>query len=210
MWRAVGLSLAAARAANIIEANNTDDLNLGSQVILLAGTSPRNNLVKKMAMRVTPPATKLAATAADNPKAPAANPALDNQDASDRATVSGRSVERMVRLSPLRAQAGPKTALSAPLNISGRLQSDPRFGGRDRRDPRGVRWIESASKERRMRPGSSASPLPRRAPKKQRELVAQLLSVLALDQVPERPGRREPRAVKRRPKPYPLLNKPRH
>jgi len=32
---------------------------------------------------------------------------------------------------------------------------------------------------------------------------------VALDQVPDRPGRREPRAVKRRPKPYPLLNKPR-
>lgn len=30
------------------------------------------------------------------------------------------------------------------------------------------------------------------------------------DPVPERPGRREPRAVKRRPKPYQLLNRPRH
>lgn len=46
--------------------------------------------------------------------------------------------------------------------------------------------------------------------KKRRELVDELLRVLASDQVPERPGRREPRAVKRRPKPYPLLNKPRH
>lgn len=46
--------------------------------------------------------------------------------------------------------------------------------------------------------------------KKQRQLVADLLRVIALDQVPDRPGRREPRAVKRRPKPYPLLNKPRH
>jgi hypothetical protein len=49
-----------------------------------------------------------------------------------------------------------------------------------------------------------------RSQKQQRELVAELLCVLALDAVPERPGRREPRAVKRRPKPYPLLNKPRH
>ena len=49
-----------------------------------------------------------------------------------------------------------------------------------------------------------------RSQKKQRQLVAELLSVLALDQVPDRPGRREPRAVKRRPKPYPLLNRPRH
>lgn len=37
-----------------------------------------------------------------------------------------------------------------------------------------------------------------------------LLRVVAEDLVPERPGRREPRAVKRRPKPYPLLTKPRH
>jgi len=42
------------------------------------------------------------------------------------------------------------------------------------------------------------------------ELVEELFRVLAADLVPERPGRREPRAVKRRPKPYPLLNKPRH
>ena len=49
-----------------------------------------------------------------------------------------------------------------------------------------------------------------RSKKKQRELVADLLAVLAADLVPERPGRCEPRARKRRPKPYPLLNKPRH
>jgi hypothetical protein len=39
--------------------------------------------------------------------------------------------------------------------------------------------------------------------------VADLLAVIAEDLAPERPGRREPRARKRRPKPYPLLNKPR-
>lgn len=43
----------------------------------------------------------------------------------------------------------------------------------------------------------------------QRELVADSLAVIAEDLVPERPGRCQPRAVKRRPKPYPLLNKPR-
>lgn len=48
-----------------------------------------------------------------------------------------------------------------------------------------------------------------RSKKKQNQLVAELLRIIALDEVPERPGRREPRAVKRRPKPYPLLNKPR-
>lgn len=49
-----------------------------------------------------------------------------------------------------------------------------------------------------------------RSQKKQRQLVAELLRVVALDQVPDRPGRREPRAIKRRPKPYPWLNRPRH
>jgi hypothetical protein len=36
-----------------------------------------------------------------------------------------------------------------------------------------------------------------------------LLATLARDSVPLRPNRTEPRAVKRRPKPYPLLNRPR-
>lgn len=46
-----------------------------------------------------------------------------------------------------------------------------------------------------------------RGKKKQRQLLDQLLEVIARDPVPDRPGRREPRAVKRRPKPYPLLNR---
>jgi hypothetical protein len=49
-----------------------------------------------------------------------------------------------------------------------------------------------------------------RSPKRQQALVDDLLRVLAADLVPERPGRREPRAVKRRPKSFDLLNKPRH
>lgn len=49
-----------------------------------------------------------------------------------------------------------------------------------------------------------------RSKKKQGQLIARLLEVIAQDQVPERSGRREPRAVKRRPKPYQLLNRPRH
>jgi len=48
-----------------------------------------------------------------------------------------------------------------------------------------------------------------RSHRKQKQLMAQLLEIIAQDQVPDRPGRREPRAVKRRPKPYPLLNRPR-
>lgn len=43
-----------------------------------------------------------------------------------------------------------------------------------------------------------------------RRLRQELLDNLARDLVPERPNRREPRALKRRPKQYPLLNKPRH
>lgn len=49
-----------------------------------------------------------------------------------------------------------------------------------------------------------------RSKKKPSQLIAQLLEVIARDQVPERPGRREPRARKRRPKPFQLLNCPRH
>ena len=49
-----------------------------------------------------------------------------------------------------------------------------------------------------------------RSGKKQNQLMARLLEIIAQDQVPERPGRREPRAVKRRPKPYQKLNRPRH
>lgn len=45
--------------------------------------------------------------------------------------------------------------------------------------------------------------------KTRQRLWADLLKTLARDLVPRRPGRREPRAVKRRPKPYPLLTKPR-
>ena len=41
-------------------------------------------------------------------------------------------------------------------------------------------------------------------------LYRRLLEILARDLVPLRPGRREPSAVKRRPKPYSLLTKPRH
>jgi hypothetical protein len=43
-----------------------------------------------------------------------------------------------------------------------------------------------------------------------KRLVTDLVELIAEDQVPDRPFRREPRAVKRRPKPHQLLNKPRH
>jgi len=45
--------------------------------------------------------------------------------------------------------------------------------------------------------------------KKQDELIAQMLALIAADTVPERPGRSEPRARKRRPKNYQLLTRPR-
>jgi hypothetical protein len=43
-----------------------------------------------------------------------------------------------------------------------------------------------------------------------RRLYRRLLEILARDLVPLRPGRYQPRAVKRRPKPYSRLTKPRH
>jgi hypothetical protein len=49
-----------------------------------------------------------------------------------------------------------------------------------------------------------------RSRKKQNQLITKLLQTLAADTVPERPDRREPRAVKRRPKPCAWLTKPRH
>lgn len=48
-----------------------------------------------------------------------------------------------------------------------------------------------------------------RTQKMRRDLWQDLLHGLARDLVPLRPGRSEPRAVKRRPKPFPLLNRPR-
>ena len=46
--------------------------------------------------------------------------------------------------------------------------------------------------------------------KKRKALITQLLSILAADQLPHRPNRREPRCIKRRPKPYQYLTRPRH
>ncbi len=49
-----------------------------------------------------------------------------------------------------------------------------------------------------------------RSARKANSLYRRLIEILARDRVPLRPGRREPRAVKRRPKPYARLTKPRH
>jgi hypothetical protein len=46
--------------------------------------------------------------------------------------------------------------------------------------------------------------------RKRQQLFARLLEVIAHDEVPDRPGRYEPRAVKRRPMPFPRLMAPRH
>ena len=48
-----------------------------------------------------------------------------------------------------------------------------------------------------------------RSQRLKRKLWLDLLRIVANDPVPLRPGRSEPRAVKRRPKPFPLLNRPR-
>ena len=55
----------------------------------------------------------------------------------------------------------------------------------------------------------SAAMAQARNQKLRRQLWEDLLLNLARDLVPWRPNRREPRAVKHRPKPYPLLNQPR-
>ena len=47
-------------------------------------------------------------------------------------------------------------------------------------------------------------------PRQQAALRRTMLTIIARDQLPERPGRSEPRARKRRPKNYHLLTKPRH
>jgi hypothetical protein len=49
-----------------------------------------------------------------------------------------------------------------------------------------------------------------RSRKKQAELMGALIHAIPTDMVPERLGRREPRAVKRRPKPCAWLTQPRH
>jgi Transposase DDE domain len=49
-----------------------------------------------------------------------------------------------------------------------------------------------------------------RSKRRRSQLHGELFRVLAQDLVPDRPGRREPRAVKRRPKPYPRLMRHRH
>ena len=49
-----------------------------------------------------------------------------------------------------------------------------------------------------------------RSRNKRQELWAELLRILASDLLPDRPGRREPRAVKRKKNKYPRLNAPRH
>ena len=49
-----------------------------------------------------------------------------------------------------------------------------------------------------------------RSSKKRQALLARLLEVIAHDEVTFRPGRREPRAIKRRPKPCAWLTAPRH
>lgn len=47
-------------------------------------------------------------------------------------------------------------------------------------------------------------------PLKRADQMGFLVETMSTRVIGHRPGRREPRAVKRRPKPFPLLNKPRH
>jgi hypothetical protein len=56
----------------------------------------------------------------------------------------------------------------------------------------------------------SAALLQARSRKMRNQLWEELLLNLVRDRIPDRPNRSEPRAVKHRPKPFPLLTKPRH
>jgi hypothetical protein len=47
-------------------------------------------------------------------------------------------------------------------------------------------------------------------PRQARRIYSRMLAAIAAEQIPERPGRREPRAVKRRPKNHQWLTAPRH
>jgi len=49
-----------------------------------------------------------------------------------------------------------------------------------------------------------------RSQRQRQQLLEEMFAVLASDQVRDRPGRREPRAIKRRPKPYQFLTCHRH
>lgn len=52
--------------------------------------------------------------------------------------------------------------------------------------------------------------IPARQTKRRRMLYSQMLATIALDLLPVRPDRREPRCQKRRPKAYPFMTRPRH
>ena len=83
-------------------------------------------------------------------------------------------------------------------------------------------WVEAsiasegpgyrAEGAKRQRRAITCDRLNRRCPshrQHQTRLWSQLLQILVADALPSRPGRHEPRAVKKRSK-YPRLNKPRH
>jgi len=58
--------------------------------------------------------------------------------------------------------------------------------------------------------GQTLARIPARQRKHRRAVYAQMLATIASDLLPQRPGRREPRCLKRRPKAFPFMTKPRH
>lgn len=57
--------------------------------------------------------------------------------------------------------------------------------------------------------GQTLARIPMRQRKKNHDIYARMLETIATDLVPERLGRREPRCLKRRPKAFPFMTKPR-
>jgi len=58
--------------------------------------------------------------------------------------------------------------------------------------------------------GQTFARIPTRQRKKRRDLYTRMLETMAKDLLPERPHRREPRCLKRRPKAFPFMTQPRH
>ena len=106
------------------------------------------------------------------------------------------------------------TFLLGDLSVRVQVKSSEKRGGGHRSDTIilfGVMVDLLPSRDKLFRGMSHRKPAIAQARnrKMRRQLWEDLLLNLARDLVPYRPNRTEPHTVKRRPKPYPLLNKPR-
>ena len=125
--------------------------------------------------------------------------------------------------SPALRMRGSGGGCTLTWQVRGRATSQGRQGGRSGKDDavllledlglarterRSTKWDNVQARPLSLRQYSSAIALAR-TQKMRDQLWQALLLNLVRDFVPHRPGRYEPRAVKHRPKPFALLNKPR-